>query len=121
MSQDFKYNYFYSYKGLYPIEWGEIPNRIRLSNGNTRTDKETFTEDELKDFTLLIENEDIENWTCSFEELEDMFLKMKNNKEFENNAPGQTPDYLDFINKEGKYTPIECSLDLDLEFARESE
>ena len=35
------------------------------------------TEDELKDFTLLIENEDIENWTCSFEELEDMFLEMR--------------------------------------------
>ena len=31
------------------------------------------TEDELEDFTKLIENEDIENWTCSFEELEHMF------------------------------------------------
>jgi hypothetical protein len=38
------------------------------------------TEDELKDFTILIEDEDIENWTCSFEELEDMFLEMKYNK-----------------------------------------
>ena len=38
------------------------------------------TEDELKGFTILIEDEDIENWTCSFEELEDMFLKMKYNK-----------------------------------------
>ena len=79
------------------------------------------TEDELKDFTLLIENEDIENWTCSFEELEDMFLKMKNNKEFENNAPEHEPDYIDFINKEGKYTPIECSLELDYEFQNQSE
>jgi|TARA_R110000787_G_C13202241_1_gene424197 hypothetical protein len=35
------------------------------------------TEDELYDFTKLIENEDIENWTCSFEELEDMFLEMR--------------------------------------------
>jgi hypothetical protein len=35
------------------------------------------TEDELKDFTRLIENEDIENWTCSFDELEDMFLEMR--------------------------------------------
>ena len=43
------------------------------------------------------------------------------NKEFEDNAPEHEPDYIDFINKEGKYTPIECSLDLDLEFARESE
>ena len=25
-------------------------------------------------------DEDIENWTCSFEELEDMFLKIKLNK-----------------------------------------
>ena len=35
------------------------------------------TEDELYDFTKLTENEDIENWTCSFEELEDMFLEMR--------------------------------------------
>ena len=34
-------------------------------------------EDELEDFTKLIEDEDIENWTCSFEELEDMFLEMR--------------------------------------------
>jgi hypothetical protein len=38
------------------------------------------TEDELKEFTKLIEDEDIENWTCSFEELEDMFLEMRKNK-----------------------------------------
>jgi hypothetical protein len=70
MSQDFKYNYFYSYKGLYPIEWGEIPNRIRLSNGNTRTDKETFTEDELKDagyvFTDIYPNYNDETHFCDW-------------------------------------------------------
>ena len=38
------------------------------------------TKAELNDFTILIEDEDIENWTCSFEELEDMFLEMKYNK-----------------------------------------
>ena len=41
-------------------------------------------------------------------------------KEFEDNAPEHEPDYIDFINKEGKYTPIECSLELDYEFANES-
>ena len=49
MSQDFKYNYYYSYEKQYPVTWDKIPNRIRLSNGNTRTDKESFTEEELKD------------------------------------------------------------------------
>jgi hypothetical protein len=49
MSQDFKYNYWYSYKGEGPITWDQLPNRIRLSNGFTRTDKETFTQDELRD------------------------------------------------------------------------
>lgn len=49
MSQDFKYNYWYSFQGEYPIIWDELPNRIRLSNGFTRTDKETFTLDELRD------------------------------------------------------------------------
>ena len=42
------------------------------------------------------------------------------NKEFENNAPEHEPDYIDFINKEGKYTPIECSLELDYEFQQQS-
>ena len=49
MSQDFKYNYNYSLNEEYPLIWDELPERIRLSNGNTRTDKENFTEDELKD------------------------------------------------------------------------
>ena len=43
------------------------------------------------------------------------------NKEFEDNAPEHEPDYIDFINKEGKYTPIECSLELDYEFQQQSE
>ncbi len=37
----------YSYKTEYPIT--EIPERIRLSNGSTRTDSSTFTSDELVD------------------------------------------------------------------------
>ena len=49
MSQDFKHNYFYSYKEQYPLIWDELPHRIRLSNGRTRTDKESFTKEELKD------------------------------------------------------------------------
>lgn len=39
----------YSYKQQYPITWEQIPHRIRLSNGFTRTDKSTFTEEELID------------------------------------------------------------------------
>jgi hypothetical protein len=37
---------FYSYKEQQPAE---LPNRIRLSNGFTRTDKSTFTEEEILD------------------------------------------------------------------------
>jgi hypothetical protein len=37
---------YYSYKGGEP---GLIPGRIRLSNGLTRTDKTTFTEEEISD------------------------------------------------------------------------
>jgi hypothetical protein len=37
---------FYSYKKQYP---DALPDRIRLSNGMTRTDKSTFTEEELAD------------------------------------------------------------------------
>lgn len=37
----------YSFKGSYPIEG--LPDRIRLSNGLTRTISSTFTEDEIKD------------------------------------------------------------------------
>lgn len=36
----------YSYKGEKPAE---LPNRIRLSDGTTRTDKSTFTEQEISD------------------------------------------------------------------------
>ena len=36
----------YSYKGEYPIS---LPERIRLSDGSTRTDSSTFTEEELAD------------------------------------------------------------------------
>jgi hypothetical protein len=37
---------FYSYKNQYP---DVLPDRIRLSNGMTRTDKSTFTEEEIAD------------------------------------------------------------------------
>lgn len=36
----------YSHKGNYP---SELPNRIRLSNGKTRTDKNSFTDEEIAD------------------------------------------------------------------------
>lgn len=36
----------YSYKGQYPTT---LPERIRLSDGSTRTDSSTFTEEELTD------------------------------------------------------------------------
>ena len=68
MSQDFKYNYWYSYNGKHPIVWDEIPDRIRLSNGNTKTDKETFTEEDLKDagyvFTDIYPNYNDETHYC---------------------------------------------------------
>lgn len=70
MSQDFKYNYWYSFQGKYPITWDEIPNRIRLSNGNTRTDKEAFTEEDLKDagyvFTDVYPNYNDETHVCNW-------------------------------------------------------
>ena len=37
----------YSYKNQYPID--NLPERIRLSNGFTRTDSSTFTTDEITD------------------------------------------------------------------------
>lgn len=40
---------YYSYKGNYPVTFDDIPDRIRLSNGFTRTDKKSFTEEELED------------------------------------------------------------------------
>jgi hypothetical protein len=42
----------YSYKNQYP---GTLPERIRLSNGNTKTDSSTFTQAELADagYTLV--------------------------------------------------------------------
>tara|TARA_R100000231_G_C5313971_1_gene161326 strand:- start:59 stop:331 length:273 start_codon:yes stop_codon:yes gene_type:complete len=41
--------FFYSNKKNYPVSWNKLSNRIRLSNGNTRTDKTTYTEAELID------------------------------------------------------------------------
>lgn len=40
---------FYSFRNQKPIPYNEIPDRIRLSNGLTRTNKNTFTEEELSD------------------------------------------------------------------------
>lgn len=40
---------YYSYKGQTPISWDEFPHRIRLSSGISRTDKTTFSEEELAD------------------------------------------------------------------------
>lgn len=37
---------YYSFKGKFPEK---IPNRIRLSNGSTRTDSSTFTSEEIQD------------------------------------------------------------------------
>lgn len=37
---------YYSYKGAYPTQ---LPNRIVLSDGSTRTDKTTFTAEEIAD------------------------------------------------------------------------
>ena len=70
MSQDFKYNYRYSFQGEYPITWDELPDRIRLSNSNTKTDKETFTEEDLKDagyvFTDIYPNYNDETHICNW-------------------------------------------------------
>lgn len=40
---------YYSFKGQTPISWDEFPHRIRLSSGISRTDKTTFSEEELSD------------------------------------------------------------------------
>ena len=70
MSEDFKYKYLYSMSNRHPLHWSELPNRIRLSNGKTRTDKDTFTEDELKDagyvFTDLMPNYNDEIYVCNW-------------------------------------------------------
>ena len=70
MTEDFKVNHLFSLNGEYPIMWDEIPDRIRLSNGDTRTDKETFTEDELKDagyaFTDTYPNYNDETHVCQW-------------------------------------------------------
>ena len=70
MSEDFKTNHMFSLNEEYPLIWNELPNRIRLSNGETRTDKETFTESELKDagyvFTDLYPNYNDETHICSW-------------------------------------------------------
>ncbi len=38
---------WFSLNGHVPISWHEFPERIRLSDGSTRTDKSTFTEAQL--------------------------------------------------------------------------
>ncbi len=40
---------YYSYNNQYPISFDQIPERIRLSSGLTKTNKSTFTEEELLD------------------------------------------------------------------------
>lgn len=44
----------YSYKGNTP---SELPERIRLSNGTTRTDSSTFTEEEIADAGYVLAND----------------------------------------------------------------
>lgn len=39
----------YSFKQQYPVYYSELPDRIRTSSGLTRTDKSTYTEEELLD------------------------------------------------------------------------
>ena len=46
---------YYSYKGQYPIN--ELPDRIRLSNGITRTDRSSYTADEISDAGYIIVND----------------------------------------------------------------
>lgn len=54
---------YYSFKNQYPIHQSEIPDRIRLSNGFTRTNKNTFTDEELTDagYTLVLNPPTINN------------------------------------------------------------
>ena len=49
MTDSWKLTYMFSLNGEFPILWQDIPERIRMSNGSTRTDKETYTQDMLKD------------------------------------------------------------------------
>ena len=39
----------YSYGGQYPLDWDEMPDRIRLSDGSTKTDKTTYTQEDIED------------------------------------------------------------------------
>jgi hypothetical protein len=39
---------FYSYNQQYPISYDEIPNKIRFPSGLTKTNKKTFTDEDLK-------------------------------------------------------------------------
>lgn len=52
----------YSYKGQIPQP---LPERIRLSNGLTRTDRNTFTQEEIADagYTLIEENPPAATWS----------------------------------------------------------
>ena len=52
----------YSYKGQYPQE---IPNRIRLANGLTKTDKNTFTAEEISNagFFLVADKPSVDEKT----------------------------------------------------------
>ena len=86
MSQDFKYNYNYSLNEEYPLIWDELPERIRLSNGNTRTDKENFTEDELKDagyvFTDIYPNYNDETHKCVWNKTEWKLIELTDREKY---------------------------------------
>ena len=74
MSEDFRTKYWFSLDKKYPVSWEDVPNRIRLSNGSTKTDKETFTEEDLKDagyaFTDIFPNYNDETHKCVWNETE---------------------------------------------------
>ena len=93
MPEDFKTKYWFSLNKGYPLTWNEIPNRIRLPNGNTRTDKETFTEDELKDagyvFTNIYPNYNDETHDCHWDGTDWVVLERQYNEEELKNIEGQ--------------------------------
>ena len=79
MSEDFRTKYWFSLNEEYPVSWNDLPERIRLSNGITRTDKETFTEDELKDagyvFTDIYPNYNDETHMCDWNGIDWVILR----------------------------------------------
>ena len=86
MSQDFKTKHWFSLNEEYPLTWDELPERIRLSNGNTKTNKETFTEEDLKDvgyaFIDIFPNYNDETHKCVWNKTEWKLIELSDREKY---------------------------------------